>query len=158
MSVLVVGLGLSAAVGLALAAGAGALSAPGVASAPVAGAAQAPSAEELAATVVALTAPEMEGRGSGTVGGDRAARYLADRLAASGFRPGSDAGTFFSWFPVGSTARAATGSALDRAGPAPAALALGRDWTPHGGSLEGDAAGEVVFVGYGLAAPDGGSG
>ena len=158
MSVLVVGLGLSAAVGLALAAGAGALSAPGVASGPVAGASQAPSAEELAATVVALTAPEMEGRGSGTVGGDRAARYLADRLAASGFRPGSDAGTFFSWFPVGSTARAATGSALERVGLSPGPLALGRDWTPHGGSLEGDAAGEVVFVGYGLAAPDGGPG
>ena len=133
-------------------------SAPGVASGPVAGAAQAPRAEELAAFVVALTAPEMEGRGSGTVGGDRAARYLADRLAASGFRPGGDAGTFFSWFPVGSTARAAAGSALKRMGPAPGPLALGRDWAPHGGSLAGDAAGEVVFVGYGLAAPDGGPG
>ena len=119
---------------------------------------RAPGAEELAASVVALTAPEMEGRGSGTMGGDRAARYLADRLAASGFRPGGDAGTFLSWFAVGSTARAAAGTALERVGPAPGLLALGRDWVPHGGSLAGDAAGEVVFVGYGLAAPDGGPG
>jgi len=146
MSVLVVGLGLSAAVGLALAAGAGALSAPGVASGPVAGAARTPGAEELAASVVALTAPEMEGRGSGTMGGDRAALYLADRLAGSGFRPGGDAGTFLSWFPVGSTARVAAGSDLERIGPAPGRLALGRDWSPHGGSLAGDAVGEVVFV------------
>ncbi len=100
----------------------------------------------------------MEGRGSGTMGGDRAARYLADRLAASGFRPGGDAGTFLSWFAVGSTVRAAPGTALERVGPAPGPLALGRDWVPHGGSLAGDAAGEVVFVGYGLAAPGRGSG
>ena len=163
MSVLVVGLGLSAAVGLltwapSVAAGTGALSAPGVASGPVAGAVRIPGAEELAASVVALAAPEMEGRGSGTMGGDRAARYLADRLAGSGFRPGGDAGTFFSWFPVGSTARAAAETTLERIGPAPGSLALGRDWVPHGGSLAGDAAGEVVFVGYGLAAADGGPG
>ena len=115
-------------------------------------------AEELGATVVALAAPEMEGRGSGTVGGDRAGRYLADRLAGSGFRPGGDAGTFFQWFAVGSTARAATGTALDRIGPTPGSLALGRDWVPHGGSLAGDVAGELVFVGFGRAAPDGGPG
>jgi hypothetical protein len=162
MSVLVVGLGLSALVGLtrgtSLAAGPGTLSAPAVASGPVAPVARAPRAEELAASVVALTAPEMEGRGSGTAGGDRAARDLGDRLAASGFKPGGDAGTFLSWFAVGSTARAAAGTALERIGPAQGPLALGRDWAPHGGSLAGDAAGEVVFVGYGLAAPDGGPG
>src|SRR5262245_26334111 len=100
----------------------------------------------------------MEGRGSGTVGGDRAARYLADRLAESGFAPGGDGGTYLQWFPVGTTPRAAAGTALEPIGAASMPLALGRDWTPHGGSLTGDVAADVVFVGYGRAAPDGGPG
>ena len=41
----------------------------------------------------ALTGPAMEGRGSGTPGGDRAARYIADVLRR-GLRPGGDAGSF----------------------------------------------------------------
>ena len=119
---------------------------------------RAPGAEELAGYVSALTAPEMEGRGSGTAGGDRAARYLADRLAATGLRPGGDGGTFLQWFGVGSVARAAAGTVLERLAPAPAELILGRDWMPHGGSLTGEVAGEVVFVGHGAAGPDGGPG
>lgn len=35
----------------------------------------------------ALTAAEMEGRGTGQPGGDRAARYLAERFAAAGLEP-----------------------------------------------------------------------
>jgi aminopeptidase YwaD len=117
-----------------------------------------PGAAELSATLAALTTQEMEGRGSGTAGGDRAARYLADRLAEGGFAPGGDAGTYFQWFPVGSTPRAAAGTALEIVGSASRALALGRDWTPYGGSPAGDVAADVVFVGYGRAAPDGGPG
>ncbi|HEY7869738.1 MAG TPA: hypothetical protein VIF59_10950, partial [Methylomirabilota bacterium] len=58
-------------------------------------AASPPAASELQAHVQALTAPEMEGRASGTAGGDRAARYIAAALARAGLRPGGDAGTFF---------------------------------------------------------------
>jgi hypothetical protein len=49
-----------------------------------------PDASTLAAHVIALTAPEMEGRESGTVGAERAARYIVDRLAAGGLRPGGE--------------------------------------------------------------------
>ena len=117
-----------------------------------------PGAEELAAHVHALTAPEMEGRASGTAGGDRAARYLAERLAAVGINPGGDGGTFFQSLAVGSGARVRAGTALDRLGAAPAAFALGRDFLPHGGSLAGEVSGDVVFVGYGVTAPGGGDG
>ena len=156
MSVLVVGLGLSAAVGLALAAGAGALSAPGVASGPVAGAAQAPSAEEGSRTSSShLPRPKWRGAARGQrVGTARPATLPIDWR-----RAGSDPGAtlarssrgFLSVAPRGRRA----GSALERVALSPGPLALGRDWAPHGGSLEGDAAGEVVFVGYGL---DGGPG
>lgn len=49
---------------------------------------------DLQAHVVALTAPAMEGRGSGPPGGDRAARYIAGVLPRAGLRPAGDAGSF----------------------------------------------------------------
>ena len=107
-----------------------------------------PAAADLERHVLALTAPEMEGRGSGTPGGDRAARYIAAELARLGLRPGGDAGTFFQEFVVGETPRAGAGSRLAPAGPAGRALVVGQAWIPHGGSATGRASGELVFVGH----------
>jgi aminopeptidase YwaD len=104
---------------------------------------------DLQAHVVALTAPEMEGRGSGTPGGDRAARYLVDMLTRAGLRPGGDGGTFLQEFPVAVIPTLGPGSALQSTGPAARMLVAGRDWLPHGGSAAGDVTGEVVFVGAG---------
>jgi aminopeptidase YwaD len=104
---------------------------------------------DLQAHVVALTAPEMEGRGSGTPGGDRAARYLVDMLTRAGLRPGGDGGTFLQEFPVAVIPSLGPGSALQSTGPATRMLVAGRDWLPHGGSAAGDVTGEVVFVGAG---------
>ena len=104
-------------------------------------------AADLQAHVVALTAPEMEGRGSGTPGGDRAARYLVDVLTRAGLRPGGDGGTFLQEFPVAVIPSLGPGSALESTGPAGRTLIAGRDWLPHGGSATGDVTGEVVFVG-----------
>jgi hypothetical protein len=106
-----------------------------------------PAAADLQAHVLALTAPEMEGRRSGTPGGDRAARYIAAELARLGLEPGGDAGTFFQELAVGETLQTAAGSRLAPAGPAAQALALGQAWMPHGGSVTGRASGELVFVG-----------
>jgi len=107
-----------------------------------------PAAAELQAHVLALTAPEMEGRGSGTPGGERAARYIAAELARLGLEPGGDAGTFFQEFVVGETPRAGAGSRLAPVGPIAPALAVGQAWTPHGGSTAGRVSGELVFVGH----------
>ena len=107
-----------------------------------------PAAAELQAHVLALTAPEMEGRGSGTPGGERAARYIAAELARIGLQPGGDAGTFFQEFSVGETTRAGAGSRLAPAGPAAQVLAVGHAWTPHGGSTPGRVSAELVFVGH----------
>ncbi|HEV8440378.1 MAG TPA: M28 family peptidase [Methylomirabilota bacterium] len=114
-----------------------------------------PSAAELFAHVTALTAPDMEGRASGTPGGDRAARYLADQLAAIGLKPGGDGGSFLQSFVVSTAMAAAADSLLERLGPSSMSLTLGRDWTPHGGSLAGEVSGQIVFVGYGVAATRG---
>jgi len=104
-------------------------------------------AADLLAHVTALTAPEMEGRGSGTPGGDRAARYIADVLARAGLRPGGEGGTFFQEFPVATIPSLGPGNRLEVAGAA-RPLGSGRDWTPHGGSTAGDVTGELVLVGH----------
>jgi hypothetical protein len=105
-------------------------------------------ATDLLAHVAALTAPEMEGRGSGTPGGDRAARYIAEVLTRAGLRPGGDGGTFFQEFPVAVIPGLGPGSVLESTGPTARALDPGRDWLPHGGSATGEVSGELVFVGY----------
>ena len=113
-----------------------------------------PVADELLAHVGALTAPEMEGRASGTAGGERAGRYLADRLAAMGLRPGGDAGSFVQSFTLSTGVVVGPGTALERLGPSARTLEVGREWTPHGGSPAGEVSGEVVFVGHGVVAAD----
>ena len=105
-------------------------------------------AADLLAHVGALTAPEMEGRGSATPGGERAARYIADVLARAGLRPGGDGGTFFQGFPVARIPDLGPGNRLESTGPAPRALEVGRAWTPHGGSATGEVSGELVYVGH----------
>ena len=90
--------------------------APASAAAPLAP----PAASELSAHVHALAAPAMEGRGSGTPGGELAARYLAERLARLGLRPGGDDGTFREQsFAIHSVPRAGAGAALERVAPTP---------------------------------------
>ena len=95
-----------------------------------------------------LAAPETEGRGSGTPGADRAARHIADELRAAGLR------TELQPFPVPTGIRLGPVNTLAVLGPAPQALALGRDWAPLPVSADGAVEGEVVFAGYGITAPD----
>lgn len=108
-----------------------------------------PTAQSLEADVALLAGPEMEGRRSGTPGGDRAARRIAQWLEAAGLRPGGDAGTPFQSFVVETAVRLGTANALEVLGPASRRFEVGRDWTPHGGSLSGDITGDVVFAGHG---------
>jgi hypothetical protein len=75
-----------------------------------------PTRSSLAAHVIALTAPEMQGRASGTVGAERAARYLVDRFAVAGLRPGGDRGSFLQSFVIGSTVRLYPGRLSSRRG------------------------------------------
>ena len=109
-----------------------------------------PTEAELRATVETLTGPGMDGRRSGTAGGDLAAERVAEWLRAAGLRPGGERGSFFQSFVVTTATRTAAGTALAANGRM---LDAGRDWTPHGGSRQDHVTGEVVFVGYGVSAP-----
>ena len=93
-----------------------------------------------------LTATDMNGRGSGTPGADRAARHIADVLRDAGLQAVTQA------FPLGARLHALPASRLllsDGRSPE-----LGNDWTPLAASAEGVAAGPIVFVGYGISAPE----
>ena len=115
-----------------------------------------PQAASLAETVNALTTSEMDGRRSGTPGGDHAASRLADWLAAAGLRPGGDAGSYLQSFILETSSRPGPASSLELLGPSQRRLEFGRDWIAHGGSLAGEVSGEVVFVGYGITVADAG--
>ncbi|HKC98329.1 MAG TPA: hypothetical protein VKG20_09865, partial [Methylomirabilota bacterium] len=115
-----------------------------------------PEAGALADSVKALTTPEMDGRRSGTPGGDHAAKQIADWLATAGLRPAGDQGSFFQSFVLETSARPGPASSLDLLGPTMRRLDAGREWTAHGGSRAGEVTGEVVFVGYGAEMPEAG--
>src|SRR5262245_18057300 len=93
----------------------------------------------------------MDGRRSGTPGGDLAARRIAEWLAAAGLRPGGEHDSFFQPLVIAPGARIAAGTVLRPVGGAP--LALERDWVPHGGSARERVTGPIAFVGYGISAP-----
>jgi membrane-associated protease RseP (regulator of RpoE activity) len=114
----------------------------------------APGAGELQGIADTLTGPGMDGRRSGTPGGDLAARQIADWLTEAGLQGGGESGSFFQSFVVATGARIAPGTTLTSLTGGAPSLQPGRDWTPHGGSLRERVTGEIVFAGYGLSAPD----
>src|SRR6267143_1361831 len=50
--------------------------------------------ETIREVTTTLSSKEFEGRGTGQPGGDKAARYLADRFAKLGLKPAGDDGTY----------------------------------------------------------------
>lgn len=107
--------------------------------------------------VEALAAPEMEGRGSGTPGADRAAAYIAAEFARAGLKPAGDGGGYLQPFEVVTGVRLGPANALALEGlpaPLPGPPAVSRDFIPLSFSAEGSVEGEVLFVGYGITAPD----
>ncbi|HEV8642631.1 MAG TPA: M20/M25/M40 family metallo-hydrolase [Methylomirabilota bacterium] len=125
-----------------------------------------PAPDWLIDQVRVLSAPEMEGRASGTPGADRAARHIGRVFQEAGLRPGGDTGSYLQSFQVPTGTRLGAVNALTVLDPKPAAdpkpapdsklrsLAVGRDFIPLAVSDDGDATGEIVFVGYGITAPE----
>lgn len=107
-----------------------------------------PSGDWLLEQVRALSAPEMEGRASGTQGADRAARHIAKVWTDAGLT------TELQPFEVPTGIRLGPQNTLEVLAPYHRALALGHEFTPLSVSSDGDVSGDVVFAGYGITAPD----
>jgi Zn-dependent M28 family amino/carboxypeptidase len=103
-----------------------------------------------------LSSDEFEGRAPGTKGEDLSVNYLADQFKAVGLKPGNTDGTYFQQVPlVGIT-------------PAPAPLVFRKGgqaqtlkwkddvvaWTKHVADSASLQDSELVFVGYGVVAPE----
>ncbi|MEO5816981.1 MAG: M28 family peptidase [Gemmatimonadaceae bacterium] len=98
---------------------------------------------------VALTDPRMEGRSTGTSGGERAAQYLAAQFARLGLRPASGATSLLQSFPLYRASVDSNGTVL-RSGAV--TLRFGTEFVPAGDGVPSaaDAHGPIVFVGYGI--------
>lgn len=113
-----------------------------------------PSAEWLQEEIKTLASPAMEGRASGTRGADLAAAHVAAVFKAAGLAPAGEAGTFLQPFSVATGLKLGTPNTMAVLAPRPRSLVLGTEFTPLAVSTNGGATGDLVFVGYGITAPD----
>ena len=113
-----------------------------------------PNAAWLLDQVKILTAPETEGRGSGTAGADRAARHIAAVFQGAGLAPGGDAGSYLQAFSVPTGVRLGAANSLAVIAPVARSLTVARDFLPLAVSTDGSETGDVAFAGYGITAPD----
>jgi hypothetical protein len=103
--------------------------------------------ETIREAVVALSAPAMEGRGTGQPGGERAAEYLAERFSKLNLKPLGDKNSYLQNIKFRETlvAPESTLKAGDET------LSMGRDYVvtpPYSG--DENMSGKMVFVAYGL--------
>ena len=109
--------------------------------------------EQIAAHVQFLADDLLEGRAPSTRGGQLAAQYLATQLALLGFEPGGEGGTYFQ--NVAIVESVVNPSFTLTAGPG-APFTYLEDVVAFSGVQEPrvSAAGEIVFVGHGIVAPE----
>lgn len=100
----------------------------------------------------ALASDEMQGRGTASPGGEKAARYLADQFAKLGLKPLGDAGTYLQAIKFRSSLVMPETSV--KAGDM--SLKLGPDFLvfPPYTVERADVSGDLVFVGYGVTSPE----
>jgi hypothetical protein len=115
-------------------------------------------APELREHVKYLASDALKGRASGTQGNMDAAVYIATDLKLWGLKPGGDNGTFFQTFDFVSNVKAGDNNhCIIRGTGLPGGsltLKLESECRPFGFSATGAADAPLVFVGYGISAPD----
>jgi len=114
-------------------------------------------AERIRAHVKFLADDLLEGRGTGTRGGDIAANYIAAQFALYGLKPAGDDGSYLQKVDfTGVLTQPGSSFSLQPSHGAPLDLKLGDDYVTNNqtqtDSVDIDA--PVVFVGYGIEAPE----
>src|SRR5580765_2371070 len=103
-----------------------------------------------------LSSDEFEGRAPGTKGEELSVNYIADQFKAVGLKPGNTDGTYFQKVPlVGITPTPAP--LVFKKGAQTQTLKWKDDvvaWTKHVASSAALESSELVFVGYGVVAPE----
>jgi len=114
-------------------------------------------AERIRAHVKFLSDDLLEGRGTGTRGGDIAAAYIAAQFALYGLKPAGDNGSYLQRVDfTGVLTQPSSSLSLQPSHGAPLELKLGEDYVTSNqrqtDSIDIDA--PIVFVGYGIEAPE----
>src|SRR5580704_3285271 len=114
--------------------------------------------EKIRAHVRFLSSDLLEGRGPGLRGAEIAAEYIATQFALNGLKPAGDNGTYFQKVPlyaVHTIEDQTTASFVPQNGQ-PIPLTYGEDFVTKDqtGSESADIDAPIVFVGYGIYAPE----
>jgi Zn-dependent M28 family amino/carboxypeptidase len=113
--------------------------------------------EEILAHVRFLADDLLEGRGPGTRGDQLARNYIGAQLQAAGLQPGGVDGSWMQPVPILGITSAVTTPLHARGAKGEAKFTAPDDYTAVAGSPDATAAwngAELVFVGYGIHAPD----
>jgi hypothetical protein len=115
-----------------------------------------PILERMRKDVFFLASPECEGRGIDTQGIEKAADYITREFKAAGLAPAMKDGSYFQPFTVTTAAKLGEPVASTLSGPDGVTRELkpGAEFNPMGFSPTAKASGGLVFVGYGITAPD----
>lgn len=112
--------------------------------------------EQVLAHIKVLASDAFEGRGPGTAGEQKTVAYLTEQFRGMGLKPGNPDGTFVQDVPlVGFRATRVSGSFSTHGGPIP--LTFPEDFVAVSRHMKKSVAvtgSEVVFVGYGVVAPE----
>ena len=125
--------------------------------APTPGAEALRSAEHVKAHMAFLASDLLEGRETGARGADIAAEYIASQYRQLGLTPAGEGGTYFQRVPLLAYRASGTGALIlhPRDG-ASIPLIFGEDYLPGHNPVAGEVrvSGALVFVGYGVVAPE----
>ena len=113
--------------------------------------------EAIRADIRFLSDDLLEGRGTATRGYQIGAKFIATQLESLGLQPAGDAGTYFQNVPLRSLKVDQAASTLSLARDAKTqTLAFGKDFVAFAdpGRSESSVEAPLVFVGYGVTAPD----
>ncbi len=99
-----------------------------------------------------LASPQLRGRGDGTPELEKAGRYIGKRLQSFGLKPVN--GKFYQPFQVTTSAELGAKNRLTLKNGDKSALKFKDDFIPLNFSSSGHAAGQIVFAGYGITAPE----
>jgi hypothetical protein len=103
-----------------------------------------------------LSSAKYKGRLSGSPGYEAAANWVADHLKLSGVKPGTMDETYFQWFPNAYSDVVTPGSItlLPGNNNQQKEYSFPDDYFPGSNSASGTVSGEVVYVGFGISAPE----
>ena len=115
-----------------------------------------PMLERMRKDIFFLASPECEGRGIDTKGIEKAADYIAETFKEAGLKPAMKDGSYFQPFTVADSIKLGKPTKATLSGPDGAVkeLETAIDYNPMGFSPTSKVSGSLVFVGYGITAPE----